>query len=571
MVPWHSLEPTACEKFVSIMLLRQYPDGWRRRPSRGDGGVDVIVPVDGQPGVVDIYQIKYYYQSLTASQRAKVVASAEELKRTARITGMVVRDWNLTLPIDPTSDGDEWIRALFSGTKIEARWKGLTYLEGLAAKYRDVVDYYIFGGQERTLQLAERALSVVELMRMSDGAGPGLDFASMYNSAKVLFDQLNDSTDPHFKYSYSMTPPGVEIDALNLPKGCLMRQIGGIQGGPTMCIDVFPWYNEVLFDRPLSFTMSVDLSSASSELQEEFSSFRRYGTPIDIPGEYVTVEADGPLIGPSGNGRGVRVYETPLDGSKKFRVAVRDEAVDLAESVFSLRRASRGSEGGLFALISSEFDAIQIESRIDDPEAGGGLVRCTVRTEWSDKIAVRIVDEVRFAAMMTHGRSLAITPEFGGKPMQVFEIDRENFEAAPGWLVHYVSSLVSLQRYASGPLRTYEHDIDMPKLQALVDGTNALAALVSGNELLYEAGHLVIESPEYENLAADINRDGWISFVEPLEVNIGAVCVTLPSVRRVCADVTATVGTTDDGRDVVVVSGRDGPVRTRFEIVTGDE
>jgi hypothetical protein len=92
VIPWHSLEPSGCVTFVSIMIRRDHPDGIRRRPSQWDHhGIDVIVPVDTAANVHDIYQIKYFYKALERPQRRQIEKSAARLRGFAQERGLQVR------------------------------------------------------------------------------------------------------------------------------------------------------------------------------------------------------------------------------------------------------------------------------------------------------------------------------------------------------------------------------------------------------------------------------------------------------------------------------------------------
>ncbi len=67
-VPWTTLEPGTTEKVISVMLWRREPAARRIRPSSGDGGLDVVVPV-GPGGLVDVDQINYVSGNLGAGHK----------------------------------------------------------------------------------------------------------------------------------------------------------------------------------------------------------------------------------------------------------------------------------------------------------------------------------------------------------------------------------------------------------------------------------------------------------------------------------------------------------------------
>ncbi len=59
-VEWAVPSADAIEAVVGYLLCRENPEAMRIKPSRGDGGIDILVPVPGRPGVVEIYQVKSF-------------------------------------------------------------------------------------------------------------------------------------------------------------------------------------------------------------------------------------------------------------------------------------------------------------------------------------------------------------------------------------------------------------------------------------------------------------------------------------------------------------------------------
>jgi hypothetical protein len=71
-VSWTTLHPSETEAVVSVMLLRESPRAVRARPSRGDGGIDVI---EATPDGWLVDQLKYFATNLTSSQKAQIERS----------------------------------------------------------------------------------------------------------------------------------------------------------------------------------------------------------------------------------------------------------------------------------------------------------------------------------------------------------------------------------------------------------------------------------------------------------------------------------------------------------------
>jgi hypothetical protein len=158
LVPWTRLEADRCENFVSIMLCRENPSAVRVRPSRGDGGIDVIL-VTPEGWLVD--QIKYFSENLSDAQKRQITHSYDRLREYAAEKGAQIAEWRLVLPLDPTNENREWFSVLTKNADYSCEWRGLTHLEGLAAKYPDVIDYYLKDGKNRVMELVGQMVSLL--------------------------------------------------------------------------------------------------------------------------------------------------------------------------------------------------------------------------------------------------------------------------------------------------------------------------------------------------------------------------------------------------------------------------
>jgi hypothetical protein len=102
-VEWTRTEPGDIEQVVSMLLCRENPSAVRVRPSRGDGGIDVLAQARNGAGVA-VYQVKSFSSNLTASQKAQVERSFRRVLDYAKGRGLQVTEWYLTLPLDPTNE-----------------------------------------------------------------------------------------------------------------------------------------------------------------------------------------------------------------------------------------------------------------------------------------------------------------------------------------------------------------------------------------------------------------------------------------------------------------------------------
>ena len=119
-VPWATLDPNLTEQVVSVLLCRVHPESVRIRASQGDGGIDVLVPVD--EGQVDIYQIKYFPTALDDSRKAQIRSS---LSRIRDNTSVSVRNWYLTLPLNRSQAEGAWFDRITADEGFHCEWFGL--------------------------------------------------------------------------------------------------------------------------------------------------------------------------------------------------------------------------------------------------------------------------------------------------------------------------------------------------------------------------------------------------------------------------------------------------------------
>jgi hypothetical protein len=109
-VPWSELGGDQAETLISNLLYSEHPKtATRVRPSRGDYGIDVVVPNASAPDKIDVYQIKKFFETLTANQRGQVEKSFRRFLLGFVRGGWPIADWYLLMPVDPTSEKDsDW-------------------------------------------------------------------------------------------------------------------------------------------------------------------------------------------------------------------------------------------------------------------------------------------------------------------------------------------------------------------------------------------------------------------------------------------------------------------------------
>jgi len=138
-VHWGSYPGDLLERVMSVLLFQERPTAWRRRPSQGDGGLDVAEP---NPDGYHVYQIKGFTGSMNRSRRRQVSESLKQILDDPRLDRSVT-GWSLVLPMDPTSEDEAWFRQLTARAPFPCDWKGQLCWDSEAAKHAYVVDYEV--------------------------------------------------------------------------------------------------------------------------------------------------------------------------------------------------------------------------------------------------------------------------------------------------------------------------------------------------------------------------------------------------------------------------------------------
>lgn len=337
-VEWTRTEPGDIEHVVSMLLCRENPSAVRIRPSRGDGGIDVLAPSRDGIGVA-VYQVKSFAGNLTQSQKAQAERSFRRLMDYAKGRGIHVTEWYLTLPVYPTNENLEWLSSFTGGHGLTAEWRGLNFLDGLAATYPSVIDYYLRDGRDR-LQAALESLTAVLRTSMRIGpaaaaaerpagssAGP-LQPAEAAGTLAALHDALNEH-DPHFYYDYSVDSTRPEVP----DQPGLVAAVQDGDGKRWVTFKVFARCAESLVERPVPLSLTIT-ADPGSELHRDIEAFDKYGTPFTAPAG----TADAKIDLPSGLGGTVTGGSVRLEPAASTRTAghnIRLQVVDPADQIIA--------------------------------------------------------------------------------------------------------------------------------------------------------------------------------------------------------------------------------------------
>ncbi|MFJ9782616.1 hypothetical protein ACIRSS_23750 [Amycolatopsis sp. NPDC101161] len=289
-VPWERYSGDEIEAVIAMMLLREHPRGQRIRPSRGDGGIDVLVPHASHRW--EVFQIKKFTTTRDRSQERQITKSWNSLLAYTKEKNIRVTAWHVVRPIDPTREDREWLSELTADSGIPSDWIGLTTVDNWAADYPQIVDYYFNNGQQYVLDTAR---TLVQTLGVTGATEPStvLQPVAALASIRSIVSALN-KTDPHYKYRLSaqlapqdsqpvMTPaPGAAFSAVVIEDGTMAQ------------LDIIAHYDEAHLDRPLPVDLQVTITAESDDVRQQMRDFLGYGIPFtDVPASVVTAELPG--------------------------------------------------------------------------------------------------------------------------------------------------------------------------------------------------------------------------------------------------------------------------------------
>jgi hypothetical protein len=367
-VAWATLQPAETEHVVSVMLCRENPTAMRIRPSRGDGGIDVITATAGG-WVVD--QIKYFSASLTPSQKTQVRESFERLRVYAAAEGARIAQWHLVAPVDATNEERRWFDGLTSEAGFPCEWRGLTHVEGLAAAYPDVIDYYLRDGKDRLATLVGQLGDVIRLgYRLSgaaDTAGQPLAPGEIETGLMGLYAALN-AHDPHYRYSFSVDaqPPEVPNERF------LVAAVQRTTGIACVTFRIHARFTEAVRERPVPMTVQFRVPSDGPEA-EAIRSFNDFGAPLtveDPDGEKIEWSIDLPGgLGGAFQGGQLSLGPARTDDAQPYRLRVQiltEAGEEIGTCVLEMEPVTIGPSGsGVRAVGTEEHGVFGLEWRTD--------------------------------------------------------------------------------------------------------------------------------------------------------------------------------------------------------------
>src|ERR1035438_2153443 len=260
-VHWESYPGELFRSVMAVLLLQERPTSRHRRPSSGDGGVDVCEPTsDGY----HVYQVKRYSKSLSPRNKKDIAESLKEVQINPRLNRRVSA-WSLVIPLNPTSGDEEWFSKLTSEVEFPCDWLGYNFWQSESSKFPYVIDYFLESGKER---LNQRVRTLAELLRNpSDSVRP----ADIVSSLSELHKELN-STDPFYSYDFKVTA----VKPANDPRAILTTNIP-VDDGTYVTVETYARFAQAVSDCPIggAFTFKIFDETSNVDLRDDFRADRK--------------------------------------------------------------------------------------------------------------------------------------------------------------------------------------------------------------------------------------------------------------------------------------------------------
>jgi hypothetical protein len=356
-IEWTRLQGDDVEAVIAMFVNRERPNSTRITPSRGDGGVDILDRGGASGGRDAVHQVKRYTNPLDKKQKDEVEKSLDALAGDARWKDLDVSEWHLDTPWDPTPEAETWLQGLAKARALKAVWHGLTWADQLAAKYGDVVDYYLRGGRNRIEETYATVLGLLALERTEQN----VDVATIVGRIQAALPALD--SDPHYRYELRFGE-GDYTDGYTR-QGIVMTQVTGRDGGAWAAVDIIARCAASTQIRPITINGTFT-AQAGTEFEKDLRGFIDFGAPFTSP----TGAYNGDIDAPGGLGGKIvdaLVKTLPVDqgagANPDLHVQILDPDGDVIASADVERVEVSGGREGLRVLLKEVNGAFTLEER----------------------------------------------------------------------------------------------------------------------------------------------------------------------------------------------------------------
>lgn len=501
-IPWTRYSGEDVESVLATFISLEERNAIKIRPSRGDGGIDLIVYLDAE--TVDIYQIKKFAENLKNSQKAQIENSWQELSATTAVLHVLINSWHLVMPLDPTNENLRWAKELVEPSGTKFIWDGLSRVDGLASKYPEVIDYYFSNGKEEVSEYAAKLLSMANLPDCSDPV-------ILENRLRDLCSNL-DKLDPYYAYSvHVLSEYDKRDDFCTRAPGVVMSQILVTPGAGRIAIDVIEKTPIASMLHPLTF--SVKIIAGTDEEKEQVQNYIEYGMPFtSLPAEVIDQDCQLP-VGRSYEGfrRGI-IKSFDLNSSNCIRSASLFWE-GCGELQLIVDKTTHGTKGVFFSA-HDDTETFRLNFKWDASQPGGTL---NYEFSFSNLANKRSRDVARTYRFLSEATDKKVDLRINGTSALSFNLAiRDN-------LIDLINKIYGLAVALETVNRAADSEMPFPDVYKTTKGEIAnlrdAARLLDGESVVYswESHWFNLDGDKVQNLECP----SLALWIKPLTVRLG--------------------------------------------------
>lgn len=501
-IPWTRYSGEDVESVLATFISLEERNAIKIRPSRGDGGIDLIVYLDAE--TVDIYQIKKFAENLKNSQKAQIENSWQELSATTAVLHVIINSWHLVMPLDPTNENLRWAKELVEPSGTKFIWDGLSRVDGWASKYPEVIDYYFSNGKEEVSEYAAKLLSMANLPDCSDPV-------ILENRLRDLCSNL-DKLDPYYAYSVRvLSEYDKRDDFCTRAPGVVMSQILVTPGAGRIAIDVIEKTPIASMLHPLTF--SVKIIAGTDEEKEQVQNYIEYGMPFtSLPAEVIDQDCQLP-VGRSYEGfrRGI-IKSFDLNSSNCIRSASLFWE-GCGELQLIVDKTTHGTKGVFFSA-HDDTETFRLNFKWDASQPGGTL---NYEFSFSNLANKRSRDVARTYRFLSEATDKKVDLRINGTSALSFNLAiRDN-------LIDLINKIYGLAVALETVNRAADSEMPFPDVYKTTKGEIAnlrdAARLLDGESVVYswESHWFNLDGDKVQNLECP----SLALWIKPLTVRLG--------------------------------------------------
>lgn len=501
-IPWTRYSGEDVESVLATFISLEERDAIKIRPSRGDGGIDLIVYLD--PDTVDVYQIKKFAENLKYNQKAQIEKSWRELSATTAELHVKINSWHLVMPLDPTNENLRWAKELVGSSGTKFIWDGLSRVDGWASKHPEVIDYYFSNGKEEVSEYAAKLLSMANLPDCSDPA-------ILENRLRDLCSQL-DKLDPYYAYSVHVLSEYDKRDDLcpRVP-GVVMSQILVTPGKGRIAVDVIEKTPIASMLHPMTFALKI--TAGTDDEKEQAKNFIEFGMPFtSLPAEVIDQSYKLP-VGRSCDGIRKGIIKTlDLPASNCVRSASLFWE-GCGELHLIVDKATHGTKGAFFSAHDAT-ETFRLNFKWISSQSGG-----TINYEFSFNklLNKRSRDVARTYRFLSEAKDEKVELRIDGTSALYFHLGlRDDVVAEVNAIYSLAVALETINRAADSEMLFPDYfKITKGEVENLKDA----ARLLDGETIVYswESHWFILNGNDVHNLECP----SLILWIKPLKVRLG--------------------------------------------------